>query len=146
MENLLSGTFPLVWTSKSSLIYIAPSLTIFCRFCLDGSFIVYFFLGDFDENHGTWLHEPNLVGSSGIFATPRAAIEEGHCSRCASNEQTAGKYYDSVGLTQGLLTYWKSGKEANGLRVTSLDKEVIIPFLTRNLHWRVVNVSIYARF
>lgn len=46
-----------------------------------------------------------------------------------------------VGLTQALLTYWSSGESAHGLQVTSLEPEVVVPFLTANLHWRIISAS-----
>ena len=126
----------------SDLLHPKTLLLMEFRFALDGSFILNFFLGDFDPNaEGTqWLHEPNLAGSSAIFASPLARIENGHCENCAAQKDSGMKYYDTVGLTQALLQYWKTGEEACGLRVTSLEPDVVVPFLTRNLHWRVVDV------
>jgi tyrosinase len=126
-----------------SLGNTSPLLTD-VRFALDGSFIIAFFVGDFDpESVGTgWLHESNLAGSSAIFASSQARIESGNCENCEAQQSSGKKYYDTVGLTQALATYWKSGKEGYGLRVTSLEPDVVIPFLTRNLHWRVFDVRI----
>ncbi|KAF6830947.1 tyrosinase [Colletotrichum musicola] len=47
------------------------------KFCLDGSFVVYFFLGDFSPEPENWIVEPRLAGSSGVFASSRAAIDDG---------------------------------------------------------------------
>lgn len=111
------------------------------RYALNGSFIVYFFMGDFNDNPGVWLHDPHLAGSSSIFASPRTTIDSQACANCANKEASGLKYYDTVGLTQALLMYWKSGEPVNELKVTSLEPEVVVPFLTENLHWRVVDVS-----
>jgi hypothetical protein len=85
------------------------------------------------------------VGSSAIFASSQDRIDGGHCANCAKQQAGGRKYYDTIGLTQALLTYWKSGDSAYDLKVSSLDPEVVIPFLTRNLHWRVIDVGSLAR-
>jgi len=48
---------------------------------------------------------------------------------------------DSVTITDALVTYFNSREEVHGLRVTSLEPNGVVPFLKKNLHWRVVTVS-----
>ncbi|KAF4827508.1 Tyrosinase [Colletotrichum tropicale] len=109
------------------------------KFCLDGSFMIYFFLGDFSPRLEDWVLEPHLAGSSGIFASARAAIDDGGCANCAKQEASGFKYMDTVALTPALLTYWDSQQELYGCRIDDLTPEMVLPFLVRNLHWRVVN-------
>lgn len=103
--------------------------------------MIYFFLGDFSPELENWIIEPHLAGSSGIFASSRAAIESGACANCAKQESSGLKYMDTVPLTPALLTYWNSQEEHYGCRVEDLSPDYVLPFLTRNLHWRVVNVG-----
>lgn len=121
-------------------------LTLPPRFALDGTFTIAFFLGDFNpaKAGSDWLHEPNLVGSSAIFASSQARIDDGNCENCAQKQAAGLKYWDVVGLTQALLTYWSSGESAHGLQVTSLEPEVVVPFLTANLHWRIISVGLFC--
>lgn len=102
-----------------------------------------FFLGDFAPNAEgpRWLLEPNLAGISAIFASPLARVEGGNCDNCAAQKASGMKYYDTVGLTQALVQYWKTGEQFYGLGVGSLEPDDVVPFLTRNLHWRIVDVS-----
>lgn len=103
--------------------------------------MIYFFLGDFSPRLEDWVLEPHLAGSSGIFASARAAIDDGGCANCAKQEASGFKYMDTVALTPALLTYWDSQQELYGCRIDDLTPEMVLPFLVRNLHWRVVNVS-----
>ena len=79
------------------------------KYALDGSFVVHFFIGDFSPISSNWLHDPHRAGSSGIFATSRSVMHSGGCENCAKQATQGLKYYDTVALTQALLTYWRSG-------------------------------------
>lgn len=48
-------------------------------------------------------------------------------------------YADIVSLAAALLVYHESQEEAHGLRVTNPTPEAVVPFLKRNLPWRVKN-------
>ncbi|KAK1573964.1 uncharacterized protein LY79DRAFT_662446 [Colletotrichum navitas] len=109
------------------------------KFSLDGSFTVFFFLGDFSPDVESWIVDSHLAGFSGIFANSRAAITIGACANCAKHEAGGIKYMDTVALTPALLTYWDSQEEHYGCRVGDLRPDYVLPFLARNLHWRVVN-------
>ncbi|EFQ32588.1 hypothetical protein CGRA01v4_09590 [Colletotrichum graminicola] len=109
------------------------------KFSLDGSFTIFFFLGDFSPDVESWIIDPHLVGSSGIFANSRATITIGACANCAKQEAGGIKYMDTIALTPALLTYWDSQEEHYGCRVGDLSPDYVLPFLTRNLHWRIVN-------
>lgn len=47
---------------------LSLNLTGLSRFVLNGSFQIFFFLGDFSDDPHVWPHERNLVGIDGIFA------------------------------------------------------------------------------
>ncbi|GKT42782.1 tyrosinase [Colletotrichum spaethianum] len=110
------------------------------KFSLDGSFMIYFFLGDFSPDIENWIVDPHLAGSSGIFASSRAAIDSRACANCAKQQAYGIKYMDTVALTPALLTYWDNQEEHYGCRIGDLSADYVLPFLVRNLHWRVVNV------
>ncbi|KAL0937178.1 tyrosinase [Colletotrichum truncatum] len=110
------------------------------KFALDGSFMIYFFLGDFSPDIENWIVEPRLAGSSGVFASSNATINNGGCANCAKQEASGFKYMDTVALTPALLTYWDNQEELYGCRIDDLTPEIVLPFLTRNLHWRIVNI------
>ncbi|KAK2042757.1 Di-copper centre-containing protein [Colletotrichum somersetense] len=110
------------------------------KFSLDGSFTLFFFLGDFSPDVESWIVDPHLAGSSGVFANSRAAITIGACANCSKQEAVGIKYMDTVALTPALLTYWDSQEELYGCHVGDLSPDYALPFLVRNLHWRVVNI------
>ena len=113
------------------------------KFCLDGSFVINFFLGDFDSHSGQWVLDGHLVGQSAVFASDRSRIEgEDGCENCRQQEQEGLVYGDTVGLTEALLVYYGNREEVYGRRITNLRPEIVVPFLTRNLHWRIESVSL----
>ncbi|OHW91286.1 tyrosinase precursor, partial [Colletotrichum incanum] len=130
-------------STTSSITVRKPSdsrLTPQQLFSLDGSFTIFFFLGDFSPHLENWILDPHLAGSSGIFAHSRAAINLGACANCAKQDARGIKYMDTVALTPALLTYWDSQEEHYGCRVGDLSPDYALLFLIRNLHWRVVNI------
>lgn len=111
------------------------------KFCLDGSFTIDFFIGDFNPEQGSWVLDGHLAGQSSVFASDRRTVEEGGCESCAVQEGEGLVYGDTVGLTEALLVYVASGEVVHGFGVRSLRGEEVVPFLRRNLHWRVVNAT-----
>jgi len=108
------------------------------KFSLDGSFVINFFLGDFTPNAGEWVLDGHLAGQSAVFASDRLRIDaEGGCEDCRIQEQEGLVYGDTVGLTEALLVYYGKQEDAHGRKVANLKPEVVVPFLTRNLHWRI---------
>jgi hypothetical protein len=116
------------------------------RFALNGMFFVHIFIGDFTPNHMLWGNDPNLVHRSCVWVRSRSD-EEGNASSCANCERQAAektRYADWVPLTLKLAAYIASGEEgapSTGLVLESMDASEVVPFLTRNLHWRIVDVS-----
>ena len=103
--------------------------------------MIYFFLGDFNPEPSTWLLDPHLAAHSGIFASSRQRIDSGGCGNCKAQQLEGRKYADTVALTPALLHFHQTAEEIYGLKVDDLSPEVVVPFLTRNLHWRVIKVS-----
>jgi len=119
------------------------------RFALNGSFFVHVFIGDFEADHRIWVNESNHVHASGVWV--RSLQEEtGQVTSCANCLRSASDgilYADWVPLTMKLIEYIASGEEhpaGSGLVLRSMDPADVIPFLTRNLHWRIVDVRTSA--
>lgn len=97
------------------------------------SFFVHVFLGDFDPNPSKWLTEKTLVGSYYVFTSD---IETTGCGRCKENAANNLKVAGSVPLTGALLDSplaERLGKD----KVALLGPEEMIPYLKKELHWRV---------
>jgi hypothetical protein len=109
-------------------------------------FFVHIFIGDFTPDHTLWGNDPNLVHRSCVWVRS-LSDEEGNASSCANCERQAAektRYADWVPLTLKLAGYIASGEEgapSTGLVLKSMDASEVVPFLTRNLHWRIVDVS-----
>ena len=63
-----------------------------------------------------------------------------NCDKCQKQDHDHLVVSDHIGLTTSLVKYWESKNKVHDLGVDNLDKENVIPFLVRNLHWRVANV------
>ncbi|KAI9892115.1 MAG: hypothetical protein M1814_001821 [Vezdaea aestivalis] len=98
------------------------------KYCLFGSFSVHVFIGDFTEDPTGWVFDPNLVGSYSVFANdPR----ETSCSKCVGD-------FDNELIVTGTVPIYRALVAAKGKGlVESLEPEHVVPFLTKNLHWRV---------
>ncbi|MCJ1404979.1 hypothetical protein MMC11_008205 [Xylographa trunciseda] len=105
------------------------------KFALSGSFDVLFFIGDFATNAGKWFSDRNLVGSAFNFANSNAES----CPNCRVQASRSLLLVDAIHLTHALLNYVTSGQLVNSLRLESLEPEAVVPFLTRNLHWRILD-------
>ncbi|KAI1611775.1 hypothetical protein EDD36DRAFT_496654 [Exophiala viscosa] len=112
------------------------NLTVTVRkFALNGSFQIYFFLGDFSDDPRTWPHERHLVGIDGIFANRH--IE--HCENCKRQDSLGLEDSDTIALTTNLVAYWKNEEVHCDMRLRSLEPNDVLPFLKYNLHWRVLD-------
>jgi len=111
------------------------------KFCLDGSFHVVFFLGNFNSDPGTWRTEPHVAGASFILASNDERIESGGCDNCKSQKDEGMKYGDELSLTDPILSYYRSQEQPHDHQITDLSPDVVVPFLKRELHWRVLHVS-----
>ncbi|PVF95999.1 Di-copper centre-containing protein [Serendipita vermifera] len=96
------------------------------------SFVVYVFLGDFNENPKQWNRDPNLVGTYSIFASH---IETTGCGRCQEAAETHQLVGGTVPLTTALVQ--KIGHE----KVNSSDASEVTAYLYKELHWRVKDAT-----
>lgn len=102
------------------------------KHALGGVFFVHIFLGDFDtENPSSWRTAPNNVGKLTVLGdTPDTG-----CGKCKSDRdrqlQITGQIPLTLALTERYLTH----------ELDDLTPEKVIPYLQKNLHWRVSLVS-----
>jgi len=90
------------------------------QYDLGSSFTVLIFLVSVPDDIEEWLTSPNYVGSFSAFVDPTGG------SHSPSNIQ------GFVNLDDGIAKH--SGQD-------TLDPNVVVPFLTNNLHWRVQKVD-----
>ena len=97
----------------------------FKKYELGTSFSVLIFLGQVPENPREWRISPNYVGGHHAFVNSAA----GSCANC-SNQQDL--------VVEGFVHLNHAIAQHSGL--TSLEPNVVEPYLTHNLHWRVQKV------
>lgn len=94
----------------------------------DESFSVILFLGDVPEDPEEYFSSPSYVGDHSVFVN--AAVEK--CENCRVQRE-AGI------VTEGFIHLNKVIAARSGL--SSLDEAEVVPYLQKNLHWRVREVS-----
>ena len=102
---------------------------------LGGSFSVHIFLGDFQrDNPSSWPFDPNHVGS---FTVLGDSADTG-CGKCQqdhhSNLQITGQIPLTIALAERYLAH----------HLNDLTPNSVVPYLQKNLHWRVTLVSLVA--
>ncbi|KAK0663837.1 Tyrosinase [Lasiodiplodia hormozganensis] len=106
---------------------------------LDGAFSIYFFIGptaaaDVDDDEGssplTWPAEPTLAGITHVFAAPKDA-----CDNCALQSDEGLRVTGTTTITPILLDYVEDGQ------LPSIAPPDVVPFLKKNLIWRVADVN-----
>jgi hypothetical protein len=63
-----------------------------------------------------------------------------NCASCKQQIESHLLVSDHIGLTPSLVKYWKTQTKVHDFGVANFESNSVIPFLTRNLHWRVANV------
>ncbi|KAI1300345.1 hypothetical protein F5Y03DRAFT_386082 [Xylaria venustula] len=94
------------------------------KHALNGSFLVYLFLGEVPEETSSWQNLDNLVGSLGVFA-------DHHQSMTAER----GKVTGTIPLTSALMRMAADG------HISSLEPEDVEPYLKSALELRVALVG-----
>jgi len=95
---------------------------------LEQTYIVHVFLGEFLPATNTWSTQSALVGTFTVFGK---ALTTG-CEKCARDAEADLEVSGTVNLTGALV------KEVEDGRLGSVERENVIPYLRRNLHWRVI--------
>lgn len=100
---------------------------------LGESYRVHIFLGDFTPELKTWHTQDALVGTFIAFGKNTTAGDEGEtgCGKCKKDAKRDVYITGTIPLTAQILGEVKKGN------CPSMEKENVLPYLTKNLHWRV---------
>ncbi|KAB2569580.1 Tyrosinase [Lasiodiplodia theobromae] len=107
--------------------------TIVNKTALNGSFTIFFFLGPRSEipsNPIQWQSSRILAGTTHIFSAPREA-----CDNCALQEEHGHRVTGTTAIKPILLDYIEAGQ------LQSLSPRDVVPFLKKELVWRVADVN-----
>jgi tyrosinase len=98
---------------------------------LDGAFTVHTFLGPVQEEQVyLWPASPHHVGT---FAPLGQAGDTG-CEKCQQDQRDHAQVTGQIPLTLALVERYLAGM------LPDLSEESVVPYLTKNLHWRVAKV------
>ncbi|KAK2467605.1 hypothetical protein APHAL10511_000460 [Amanita phalloides] len=97
------------------------------KFELGRSFSVLVFLGDVPEDYNNWWTSENLAGVNQVFANSAP----GSCGNCRQNSDMIHEGF--VHLNRLLARVVPNAG--------AFDPQLIKPYLTKNLHWRVVDTG-----
>ncbi|KAF8171240.1 tyrosinase [Mycena galopus ATCC 62051] len=92
------------------------------KYEVGGSFLVLLFLGGVPSDPKQWRTSPNYVGAHHVFAN---SVPD-RCANCRTHQDAETEGF--VHLNDGII-------EHSGL--DSLEPDVVVPYLKRDLHWRV---------
>jgi len=99
---------------------------------LDGAYSVHVFLGPPQEpNVALWAASPTYVG---IF-DPLGQSRDTGCSKCVDDQRDHTQVTGQIPLTLALVERYLAGI------IKDLSPEAVVPYLTKELHWRVVKVG-----
>jgi tyrosinase len=134
-------------TGKYALDSIFPSQLTLSRFALNGNpFLVRIFLGDVPEGPPFYFSDtPTQVGLVYNFSgtsNARGVGMEG-CSNCIRQREEQELSTGQVILTDYLVEHIKKGQVDRGVTLETLDREDVIAYLKKNLHWRISDVRCY---
>lgn len=99
---------------------------------LQQTYRVHVFLGDFDPSTRTWHTAQNLVGTFVVLGKNPGTTG---CGKCKDDSEKQVAVTGTIPLTAALIQAVKDGQ------LGGLEKEQVIPWLTKELHWRVTLVS-----
>lgn len=97
----------------------------FKKYELATSFSVLVFLGTVPEDPNDWLVSPNFVGAHHAFVNSKASA----CANCRSQSDI---------IEEGFVHLNRAIAKHSGLE--SLNPDTVVPYLTKELHWRVLKV------
>ena len=107
----------------------------FCNIRVDkydpgGSFNVHIFLGGFTDDATQRAYDDNLVGTFSVFANDP---ETTGCEKCQHEAEDGLIVTGSIPLTGALLDRIPLDRIPE---LSSLEPEIVIPYLQSKLHWR----------
>ncbi|KAL9100136.1 MAG: hypothetical protein Q9163_004452 [Psora crenata] len=99
---------------------------------LDGAYTVHVFLGPpQEESTSLWPSAPTHVGT---FA-PLGQSSDTECGKCQDDQRDHTQVTGQIPLTIALIERYLAGI------IDDLSEESVVPYLTENLHWRVVKAD-----
>jgi tyrosinase len=124
---------------------------------LGQAYKVNIFLGEFDPDTTTWHTQDALVGTIAVFGKDATAGSENEtgCGKCKTDAKKQVVVTGTVPLTAQIISVRipsphfalcglqsstiliKKKQEVKKGNCPSLDKANVIPWLTKNLHWRI---------
>jgi len=100
---------------------------------LEGAYSLHVFLGPPQEpNVELWAASPTYVGSF----NPLGQLSETGCSKCVDDQRDHTLITGQIPLTIALVERYLAGI------LRDLTPESVVPYLTSELHWRVVKVGV----
>lgn len=100
---------------------------------MNGSFAIYWFIGNIEtSNSDDYLIQPTNAGINYVFAASREA-----CDNCGQQDDDQVLVGDTKIITPMLMDYILKDNEP----LQDLTPEHVVPFLVKNLKWRIVAVS-----
>ena len=103
------------------------------KYALKRSFYVHFFLGDIAAEPANWLADPNQLGTFTVFTSnPEAS----GCEKCKAGQAAELLITGVVPLTGALLdrVAWGEIHDSN-------DRAEMVPYLKKNLRWKVADLG-----
>jgi tyrosinase len=94
---------------------------------------VHIFLGEIPTSADDYLTHENNVGTSCVLGSNPANTS---CEKCKTDADKALIVTGAIPLTEALLSAISQGS------LNSLDVADVEPYLAKNLHWRVTQVSL----
>lgn len=101
------------------------------KFAMNGSYAVYVFLGDFEDDTSAWPLSKNLAGTHAVAAS----MVSKHATNARPVALATVKVTGSVPLTDLLLSKVQAGELA------SMNTKTVEKYMSKNLKWRIATVS-----
>ncbi|CCA72436.1 related to tyrosinase precursor (monophenol monooxygenase) [Serendipita indica DSM 11827] len=98
------------------------------KYAAKKTFMVHIFLGDFNPDPAQWGTDPNLVGTHAVFANN---MNFTGCENCRDAAERHKLVTGTIPLTGAL------GDRLGKNKVSHLEPAEIIPYLKKELHWRI---------
>lgn len=103
------------------------------RHALGGNYSVHFFLNAVEENDvSMWHLSPNYVGSF----VPFGQTGDTPCGNCKNQQDEHLEITGQILLTVALMERYLAQL------IPDITEQTVVPYLTKNLHWRVESVSL----
>ncbi|KAF8202684.1 tyrosinase [Mycena galopus ATCC 62051] len=111
-DHQSGGGYVLEWTARIQVK----------KYEVGGSFLVLLFLGSVPTDPKHWRTSPNFVGAHHVFAN---SVPD-RCTNCRTHQDVETEGF--VHLNEGIVEHSRLG---------SLEPDVVVPYLQRDLHWRI---------